>query len=177
MPMATRNTATTAATPDLTHSWQKNGARGRKARLQRSIRVMRSSLLNPTDIAARTKCGREGRGSQHPRARDLHPRSENNPSHGCATKVEQRLAVPRSKPRSRSLQALLFSPRESGQRISQTPGPSGGLDAWQTAPAAVLRLVQLEADGNAVARISAVVQIISVLVVVQVDVIAVVPIV
>jgi hypothetical protein len=59
-------------------------------------------------------------------------------------------------------------------------GPSGGLNAWQTAPAAGFAssaLVQVEADGNAVARISAVVQIISVVVVVQVNVIAVVPIV
>src|SRR5438445_5062860 len=107
------------------------------------------------------------------------PRSENNPSHGCATNVEQRRSVPRSKPRSRSFQALLFLLRNPASE-SQTPRPSGGLNVWQTAPAAGFAssaLVQVEADGNAVARISAVVQIIPVVVVVHVDVIAVIPIV
>src|SRR6266704_7087022 len=48
MPMATRNTATTAATPDLTRAWQKMEHREkRKARLQRLIRVMRPSQLVP----------------------------------------------------------------------------------------------------------------------------------
>src|SRR5437762_11639633 len=115
MPMATRNTATTAATPDLTHSWQMEQGEKRKARLQKVNSRFGTFAAEPTDIAARTRCGRAGRGSSHSRVRDLHHRSENKPSHGCATNVEQRLSVPRSKPRSRSFQALLFSPWASGQ--------------------------------------------------------------
>jgi hypothetical protein len=150
------------------------------AHLFASQDVWRGSLTSKSGIVAKTKCGREARGSQHPHehepyttARKVTPVTAVRPTWNSAY---QRQEQNHDQDRSKHCFFLLGNPASE----SQTPRPSGGLNVSETAPAAGFAstaLVQVEADRNAVARISAVVQIISVVVVVHVDVIAVVPIV